>query len=574
VIGKSFPVSALVAVSGRSLAEVQEELRELVEREFVRRIAGEPGRPAMEREYVFTHDLVRAAAYDRLLRRDAARRHVATVTWAQAHRRADVAFLAHHARQAHELAEAVGDAELAATTREPAYRFSYEAGEAVLGLETAAAIGLFTRAVALAEPGTHDLARAQCRVGQALFDAGRFTDAAPHLRAGLEGLEDLPDPLRIQTSMWEMWNNFALGRDLDGPAREMARLVEELPRSVDTATGLGALAALSVIQQTQESQRRAIAQADAAMVMAEEVGHPERSGLPRAVRGRARLGLGDPGGLEEMDGALSDLSRWEMGSYQVAFYIWQAGALHHWRGPAAELAARRELETVAERRGLGYMTSFSVAEEVRCLAELGRLREAITLAESVNAEDEAQPRWAVVARALALADLGELDARTITQVEGTPPASDDDLRHVLGKMLVAGTWRPGDVPELIAGLGDLAPYCVRDGAIEMLSRLVRMARDAGCVEAFTDLPDLSGSTPLSQAIGPHVAGLLTRDPELLLVAVERWRTLGHATEHALALLDVAEATPLGDLRRARAAEAGDALTALGMASWAERAGRA
>jgi DNA-binding SARP family transcriptional activator len=573
VIGKTFPVGALVVVSGRPMAEIQEDLRELAEREFVRRVAADVGRPAADREYVFTHDLVRAAAYARLLRRDAVRRHLTTVTWAESHRRQDVAFLAHHSGRAHELAEAIGDPDLAATAREPAFRYAYEAGTAVLGLETAVAIRLFTRAVGLAQPGTLDLARAQCRMGQALFDNGRFADAATYLRGGLEGLEGEPDPLRIQTTMWEIWNNFALGRDLGAPTREMAALVDELPRSVDTAVALGALGALSVIQQTPESLRRAIAQAEEAIDVAEEVGHPERSGLARAVRGRARLGLGDAGGLEEMDGALADLSRWEMGSYQVAFHIWRAGALHHWRGPAEELSGRREMETVAERRGLGYMTSFSVAEEVRCLAELGRLREAITLAETVNAE-EAQPRWAVVARAIALADLGELDARTVAEVAATPPASDDDLRHVLGKMLVAGTWRPADVPDLLAALGDLTPYCERDGSVELLPRLVRMAQGGGCAEAVAGLPDLSGLTPLSQAIGPHVKGLLTRDADLLRVAVERWRRLGQVTEHALALLDLAEATPSGGLRATRAADAAMALTALGMGPWAERARQA
>jgi DNA-binding SARP family transcriptional activator len=573
VIGKTFPVGALVTVSGRPLAEIQADLRELAEREFVRRIASDVVQPAVEREYVFTHDLVRAAAYARLLRRDAARRHVTTVTWAEGHRSQDVAFLAHHAGRAHDLADAVGDAELAAAARGPAFRYAYEAGTAVLGLDTTVAIRLLTRAVELADPGSHDLARAQCRLGQALFDNGRFADAAPYLRASQEGLEGVPDSLRLQGSMWEMWNNFALGRDLDAPAREMAVLIEALPRSVDTAVALGALGALSVIQQTPESLRRAIAQADEAVEVAEEVGHPERSGLARAVRGRARLGLGDAGGLQEMDGALADLSRWEMGSYQVAFYIWRAGALHHWRGPAEELSSRQDMETVAERRGLGYMTSFSVAEEVRCLAELGRLREAITLAGTVN-PDEAQPRWAVVARALALADLGELDARTVAEVAATPPASDDDLRHVVGKVLVAGTWRPSEVPELLAGLGGLTPYAERDGAVELLPRLVRMALDAGCAEAVAGLPDLSGLTPLSQAIGPHVQGLLSGDADLLVVAVERWKGLGHATEHALALLDLAEATQTAEARRTRAAEAAAALRTLGMRPWAERAGRA
>ena len=178
--------------------------------------------------------------------------------------------------------------------------------------------------------------------------------------------------------------------------------------------------------------------------------------------------------------------------------------------------------------------SFSIAERVRCLAELGRWREVVALADTVDLA-EAQPRWAAVQRALALAELGELGEADVELVRRTPPASDDDLRHLLGTLLVEAIWAPDRVDELIDGLGDLTPYAERDGAIELLTRLIRLAphRD------FSVLRRTDESSPLAAAITPHVNGLLDRDADLLTLAAQRWRAMGYVVEADLAARDAA-----------------------------------
>jgi hypothetical protein len=140
-----------------------------------------------------------------------------------------------------------------------------------------------------------------------------------------------------------------------------------------------------------------------------------------------------------------------------------------------------------------------------------------------------------VQRALALAELGELGAEDIELVRRTPPASDDDLRHVLGTMLVEAIWAPDRLDELIDALGDLTPYAERDGAIELLTRLIRIAphRD------FSMLRRTDESSPLAAAITPHVNGLLDRDAALLHVAEQRWRAMGYVVEADLAARDAA-----------------------------------
>jgi hypothetical protein len=137
-----------------------------------------------------------------------------------------------------------------------------------------------------------------------------------------------------------------------------------------------------------------------------------------------------------------------------------------------------------------------------------------------------------------LHELGELTLADVELVRRTPPASDDDLRHVLGTVLVEAIWEPERVDELVDRLGDLTPYAERDGAVELLPRLVRMAphRD------YSALRRTDESTPLAAALTPHINGLVTRDPTLLQLAAERWRALGQPVEAELAAADALAAS--------------------------------
>ncbi len=193
------------------------------------------------------------------------------------------------------------------------------------------------------------------------------------------------------------------------------------------------------------------------------------------VRGRARLGLGDGGGVAELEEWLEQVVLHESATTALGCRQWLAGALHHWRGPAAEWHARQDLEALAQARGLQVITSMGIAENVRVLYELGKLRQAIELADTIGAIPDAQPRWAAVQRALALLDLGQLGSADICAVAATPPADDGDLRHVLGSALVhAGAamarHEPGQAADVLRRLGDAQRFAERDGAVELLPR--------------------------------------------------------------------------------------------------------
>ena len=272
------------------------------------------------------------------------------------------------------------------------------------------------------------------------------------------------------------------------------------------------------------------------LVQAHALGLDAHAGTLHTVRGRARVAQGDGDGIDEMVMGVELAERHDRPMLAVVARTYLAASLHHWRGPEAELAAREAMEEWAIAHDSHYVISYSIAERVRCLAELGRWREVVSLADTVDLA-EAQPRWAAVQRALALHELGELTLADVELVRRTPPASDDDLRHVLGAMLVEGIWEPARVDELVEGLGDLTPYAERDGAVELLPRLIRMAPDRD----YTALRRADESTPLAAALTPHINGLVSHDCTLLLLAAERWRALGQTVEADLAAADAAAA---------------------------------
>ena len=186
----------------------------------------------------------------------------------------------------------------------------------------------------------------------------------------------------------------------------------------------------------------------------------------------------------------------------------------------------------------------SIAEDVGVLYELGRFDEAVVLAEQIHeTEVEAQPRWGAVQRALALADTGALDNATVEAVRHAPPADEGDLRHILGVALV----RAAEAVTLLKGLGDPQRFSERDGAVELLPRLVRTAIAAGCPDTVTNLRDIATvPTPLRSHIAATIDGLIEEihgrpaaAAERLRAAASGWEALGYPVEAALTRADLA-----------------------------------
>ena len=554
VAGSPFWADEIGMLTGNPPSAVTAALGALVRRQFLRRVS--PSTRAGQAEFVFWHDLVRDAAEARLTRLDRARRHLAVSQWwaAAARERSEefADLIAHHAATAYDLATAASDTQLAAQARAPACAAAAAAGARLQGIDTPGALRLLARALELSDEDSLLRARILCWYGAALSDDRQFERAAPILTEAVELLERLSDPLRVDAILFLANALFALGRSLQPAVKAALRATETLPPSRQAVRNLATLAMTELFAQSQRSLRKAIGFADRAIRIATDHG-TGGDALAHVVRGRARLSLGDGGGMEELEAGLDDVLRYESGTAAVATRMWLAGGLHHWRGPAAELTARQELETLAASRGLQFITSMSIAEDVRVLYELGRFDEAITLAEQIHeAGVEAQPRWGAVQRALALLDTGALDDATVEAVRRTPPADEGDLRHILGVALVraAAAIRRGDAAEavtLLRALSDPQRFTERDGAVELLPRLARTAIAAGCPQTVTSLRDIAAvPTPLRLQIAATVDGLIQEihgrpaaAAGQLRNAASGWEALAYRVEAAFTHHDLA-----------------------------------
>jgi DNA-binding SARP family transcriptional activator len=530
VAGDAVVPELLSSLTGQTGGDVRRMLDDLAGRDFLRRTAN---------GLAFAHDVVRETAYATLVGRERGRKHLAVATWAD-DRDVDPAWFAHHALTAWDAASRVGDADTAELARPRAYRAAMAAGKQILMLEPTAAARLFERSAALASEEGTERAWAEAMWGSAESMTGEFAAAEKHLGWSVEALAGDPDPWRVFALTMLCNTRFALGGDLAEAGRLLRAAMADAPTTRETLIGAFYDLANEMMAPTREGFRNALALADRHLADAQRAGLESAAGQVHAMRGRARLALGDAGGLVELRDGVAAAGNTGTPMATILSKIYLCGALHHWAGPADELAAREDLESYATTHGQAFVVSFSIAERVRCLAELGRWTEVVALADTVDVS-EAPPRWAVVQRALALAELGELTAADVELVRRTPPASSDDLRHVLGTMLVEAIWTPDRIDELIDALGDLTTYGERDGTIELLTRLVRVAphRD------FSVLRRTEESSPLAAAIAPHLNGLLDRDAAQLLVAEKRWRAMGHVVEADLAALDAAALSPAG-----------------------------
>jgi DNA-binding SARP family transcriptional activator/tetratricopeptide (TPR) repeat protein len=554
VAGSPFWADEVSELTGAPAETVAAALGVLVRRQFLRRIStsSRPGHAG----FVFWHDLVRDAAEARLTRLDRARRHLAVARWweADAGERSEefADLIAHHSGTAYGLAAAAGDSELAAQARGPACAAAAAAGARLQGIDTPGALRLLARALELSDQDSPLHARILCWYGAALSDDRQFERAEQVLTDAVQQLERLNDPLLVDAILFLTFPLFALGHDW-GPAISAARRAAgTLPPSREAARNLATLAMWELAGQTPQSLRKTIALADRAIAIAAEHG-TGGDALAHVLRGRARASLGDSGGMEELESSLEDVKLYESGTMAIAVRNFYAGALHHWRGPAAELKARQETDALAASRGLQVITSWSIAEKVRALYELGRFGESIALAEQIHEQAvEAQPRWGAVQRALTLQDTGALDDATVEAVRHALPADEGDLRHILGAALAcAGAairhGHPAEAVTLLKDIGDPQRFVDRDGAFELLPRLVRTAIAADCPETVTGLRDIAAvPTPLRSHIAATVEGLIEEicgrpvaAAGRLRAAASGWEALGYPVEAALARADFA-----------------------------------
>jgi class 3 adenylate cyclase/tetratricopeptide (TPR) repeat protein len=295
VLGQSFTIAALAAVSGIAEADLGPRLRGLVRREFLA-VAADPRSPERG-QYVFVQALIREVAYNTLARADRKRQHLAAARYFEA-------------LGSDELAGALAGHYLAAQANAPeGPERDALATQARLALEGAA-----TRAAAL---GAHDQAltfldqalmitadtateaELRFRVGDSASNAGRYELAESSLRRALEIARASGDRSAMARAV------AALGDCLIIARRTIDALALLGPASVELADLLPDPAVISLDGQLARAHflagdhRRAVAVADPVLEAAEHADLTRiladtlvTKGSALASLGRMREGVG------------------------------------------------------------------------------------------------------------------------------------------------------------------------------------------------------------------------------------------------------------------------------------------
>ena len=197
VVGVVFWRGALLASAGRAEDDVKESLAELVGRQLVRGVR-EPSLEG-EEEYAFCHGMIRDVAYGELPRGARAGKHAAFAGWLEAkvgaRARGDLSdVLADHYAAAAELARAAGDGRLEATATAAAIEYLAVSGDRAIALDVGAATRRYARALDLAGPAHGRRPALLSRSAEALFQQGRYRDAAAALLEAAVGFRAAGDP--------------------------------------------------------------------------------------------------------------------------------------------------------------------------------------------------------------------------------------------------------------------------------------------------------------------------------------------------------------------------------------------
>ncbi len=389
VIGKVFWAGAIAAMGDLSETEVTEAMWELSRKELVR--ASRRSSMEGEHEYAFWHVLARDVSYAQLPRTSRASRHVAAAVWIESkapHRLEDLAeVLAYHYTSAMELATAAGQAEEAAELKAPALRFLTLAGERALGLDTAAALDAFQRALELTPPGHPARPEALARFGEAALQSVRLAHAAEALEEAIASFRDRGDILAAAKAMNTLASVFQRLNDprLSEVRREALSMLEPLPPGSEL---LDALADVSADMTLVGNPEEGLAMAERALLIATEIGLAPPARV-LGYRGLARGNLGDAGALRDYREALELATQAGQGRAAAIIYNNLGIDRRNIEGPRAALETFREGLGFAEARGLKEVAALIRTSALSAMLGAGELSEMLDMAGPLGDDAEA-----------------------------------------------------------------------------------------------------------------------------------------------------------------------------------------
>ena len=382
VLGRTFWLGAVEHLGGPAAGSVEERLRSLERKEFVRRerVSTVEG----ETEYSFRHLLVREVAYERIPRARRIEKHQLASEWIEELGRpeAHAETFAYHYSRALELARASGQDTRAIESR--ARLALAEAGDRAAALKSfAAATRFYASAAELWPRDDPDWPSLRFRQGRAVYWAEE--GGADVLREALAGLLEAGDTeTAAETEVMLGRIAFREGRG-EATVEHYGRaqsLLEGAPASTAKARVLGALARSFLLA---AESRAAIAAARGTLAMAEELGLDEIAATAWMTIGDARIELGEIEGLADCQRGIDlaeELSSFEAitGQINLADSLSELGELD--RATELRRSANRTAERFGDARSLRWLRAEFAGEAYRA----GRWDEALEILDAFIAE--------------------------------------------------------------------------------------------------------------------------------------------------------------------------------------------
>jgi len=463
VLGQVGWLGALAEVSGLSRRELEPCLARLEAREFLQRAPA--SRVAGEVEYAFRHTLVRDVAYGQVLRAERAGKHRRAAEWIEglapdrAGGRAEL--LAYHYRAALSFARAAGTEPPGLATRAlGALRDAGDRAGTLGGWETAARF--LAEALELTTEG--DPGRGQLLLGLGRARCRGEMKGAHELTAAREAL--LADGAPVAAAEAEMLLGelaFLQGRGEDREAhtdRALALVAGAPPSATRAAVLRGAMMHLVVASRHAEG----LAVGREVLAMARTLGLPDLEADALGAIGTARVEAGDPGGLEDLEAAITRFD--ELGTPSgIVWHLnlgWAAAAMGDLERCFAALAAgARQAERFGSWRWRRSIELQRVAERYWT----GRWPEVVAIVDELLASNEHHYlEWECrlwrgrirLAEGRVAEAMEDAEAAHALAVQARDPQDLHPTRAFLARALLA-TGRGGEAAELaerlLAGLG-------------------------------------------------------------------------------------------------------------------------
>jgi DNA-binding SARP family transcriptional activator len=377
VLGRVGWVGALAAVSGRPRAEVEAGLERLAAKEFLYRA----GRPSMagEREYGFRHVLVCEVAYGQIPRAERADKHRRAAAWLESLASERSELLAHHYGRALGLARAAGQptGELA----ERARLTLRDAGDRVTGLGAhVTAAHYYTEALAIWPPDDPERPDLELRAGEAhCLGEGTGEALLTSARDGLLAAGARERAAEAEVRLGQL--AFAHGQDRTGHLDRALALVADAPPSPSKAT---VLSCCMTHLMAADRHTEALRVARQAQTMARALGAREVEAAAYGTIGAARVSLGDPAGVADLERCI-ELCEAEGSSSTIPWRMNLASA-HSILGDLGRcVAARRAAWEAAERFGSARWLHWLDLERAAEHYWGGRFDRAVEVADSATA---------------------------------------------------------------------------------------------------------------------------------------------------------------------------------------------